>query len=214
MSKYIGIKNIVFDLGAVLFDLDYKLSVEAFKRLGIDDPRKLFSEKGQVELFSEFERGEIGSSEFIEGINGFLPSKAKAQQIMDSWNAMLLGLPKTSIELLNNLRDKYNLYLLSNTNDLHFERFHEMIKQDHGLDRLEGFFKKIYYSHHEGLKKPEPEIYLRLIDREGLLPSETVFIDDMERNVKGAESVGIVGIWLENGDSVLELFDEHFTLKG
>jgi len=209
-----SIKNIVFDLGVVLFDLDYDLTVKAFEKLGIDNHEELFSEAGQLGLFDQFERGEIGIPEFLEGMNTLLPSKVEDELIVEAWNAMLLTFPQSSIDLLVQLRKHYNLDLLSNTNDLHFEKFHEIINKQHGLLGLDEFFSALYYSHREGLRKPEPEFYERLIEREDLTPSETLFIDDMIRNVHAANKVGMRGCHLEKGSLVTELFDVKGLYKG
>jgi putative hydrolase of the HAD superfamily len=206
------IKNIVFDLGVVLFNLEYELTVEAFKTLGVDNHEELFSDTGQLMLFDRFERGEIKVPEFLEGMQRLIPGEATDQSIIDAWNAMLLDLPQSSIDLLEALRPHYQLYLLSNTNDLHFARFHEIIKEQHGLDGLDQYFVGLYYSHNEGLRKPEPAFYRRLLEQDGLNPTETVFIDDMNRNVQSAEDVGIRGILLGRGMMVTDLFDEELKL--
>ena len=212
MPAQSNIKNIIFDLGVVLFELDYGLTVDSFKTLGVENHEQIFTEARQLRLFDRFERGEIKVPEFLEGIQDLIPEGATGQAIIEAWNAMLLGFPKSSIVLLEGLRPRYRLYLLSNTNDLHFERFHEMIKDQHGLDGLDQYFDGLYYSHIEGMRKPESRFYQRLLERERLVPSETVFIDDMVRNVDGALGVGIHGILLERGLQVTELFNENFEI--
>ena len=214
MSRFSKVKNIVFDLGVVLFDLDYRLTITAFEQLGVVNHQELFSEAGQLLLFDQFERGEIGVEDFIGGMQSNLPRKVDDQLIVDAWNAMLLGFPQSSIDLLVALRPHYNLYLLSNTNDLHFTRFHEVIHEQHGLKGLEHFFSGLYYSHKVGARKPEPEFYLNLMEREGLSPSETLFIDDMKKNVAGADAVGMIGSLLEKGRSITDLFDGNNRFRG
>jgi putative hydrolase of the HAD superfamily len=212
MPAHSTIKNIIFDLGVVLFNLEYELTVEAFKTIGVDNHEELFSEAGQLMLFDRFERGEIKVPEFLKGMQNLIPGGATDQSIIDAWNAMLLGFPQSSIDLLEALRPHYQLYLLSNTNDLHFARFHEIIKKQHGLDGLDQYFTGLYYSHNEGLRKPEPAFYQRLLEQERLVPSETVFIDDMIKNIQGAVDVGIKGVLLEREVMVTDLFDENFEL--
>ena len=213
MTGKAEIKNIVFDLGVVLFDLDYQLTVQAFEELGVTNHEELFSEAGQLNLFDQFERGEINTPKFIAGMQGLLPERVNDNSIIEAWNAMLLGFPQTSIDLLNELRKHYKLYLLSNTNDLHFKCFHEMIDEEHGLKGLEQFFEGVYYSHKEGLRKPEARFYLRLLEEEGLNPSQTMFIDDLKRNVVGAEIVGMKAILLKKDMLVADLFDENFEFR-
>ena len=208
------IKNVIFDLGVVLFELDYGLTVDAFKTLGVENHEQIFTEARQLRLFDRFERGELKVPEFLEGIQKLIPEGATNQAIIEAWNAMLLGFPERSIVLLERLRPRYQIYLLSNTNDLHFARFHEMIKGQHGLDGLDQYFDGVYYSHIEGMRKPEPMFYQRLLEQERLVPSETVFIDDMIKNVKGAEDVGIRGVLLEREVMVAELFDENLEILG
>ncbi|MBL4752295.1 MAG: HAD family phosphatase [Flavobacteriales bacterium] len=214
MGEFDGIKNIVFDLGVVLFDLDYKLTIEAFKELGVDKHEEFFSEADQIMIFDKFERGEIPVQEFLESLRNLLPGKANDASIIRAWNAMLLSFPQSSIDLLNALRPHYKLYLLSNTNDLHFECFHTILKAQHGLKGLKEFFSAVYYSNKEGFRKPEAEFYNKLIEQEALNPEETVFIDDMLKNVLGAREVGIHGILLENGRSITALFDQAYKFRG
>jgi len=214
MGNYRNIKNIVFDLGVVLFDLDYTLTINAFKALGIDKHEGFFSETEQTLLFDKFERGDIQPAEFIQSLRNLMPGEADDDAIISAWNAMLLGLPQSSVDLLNSLRPHYNLYLLSNTNDLHYVHLHELIKAQHGLQGLHELFTAVYFSNKEGLRKPEPEFYNRLVEQEELNPHETVFIDDMLKNVVGAREVGIQGVLLEKGRRVTNLFDENYKFRG
>ena len=96
MSSLNGIKNIVFDLGVVLFDLDYGLTIAEFKNY-----EEIFSEDRQIKLFDNFERGEIQIPEFLDGLRAFIPAEVTDQSIIDAWNAMLLGFPQSNIQLLN-----------------------------------------------------------------------------------------------------------------
>ena len=115
-----GVKNILFDLGGVLFHIDYQRTIDAFKKLGITDFEKHFTQYQQNDLFDSFETGKISSSIFVKELKEFLPS-CSDQEIINAWNAMLIGLPQEYLKLLEELAKKYRLFLLSNANQIHIQ---------------------------------------------------------------------------------------------
>ena len=120
---------------------------------------------------------------------------------------MLLNLPIERLELIERLKTKHRIFLLSNTNIIHWEAYTGMIKEQHKVC-LSDFFEKDYYSHDMGLRKPDPKIFTSVLEKEGLVPSETLFIDDLYANCEAAKSVGMQAHFLdlENGETVLDLF--------
>lgn len=207
-----NIKNIIFDLGAVLFTIDYSLTIKSFEALGIHDFNSAFSKKRQDPIFDQYELGTVSTSQFIKRIRGYLPDSTCDNNIVKAWNAMLLKLPQSSIDLLIGLRPNYRLFLLSNTNALHFSSFHDIIYKQHRIPDLERFFEKVYYSHLIGMRKPDKKVFEHVLAENDLIPSETLFIDDSPQHVKGAKETGIHGKLLENDSEVVNLFSADYKI--
>lgn len=191
------IKNVIFDLGGVLLNIDYQLTIQAFVDLGLSNFQELYTQAQQSDLFDAIEVGEISGEEFLVGIKEFLPSAISTQQIKTAWNAMLLDLPEERLRFLLAVKEKYNTALLSNTNTVHLESFHEALKQKHGLESLNDYFHKVYFSCDLGMRKPHPEIFLKVCELEGFNPSETLFIDDTMQHVEGAKQAGLQALHLD-----------------
>ena len=137
------IKNIIFDLGGVILNINYKLTSLAFEEIGVKKFDAIYSKQQQQKKFNSFEKGEITSKEFIE----YLKKQAKVvitdKQIIDSWNAMLLDLPKYRFDFINKINKKYNIYLLSNTNSIHIAGFKKIIDKNIGYNNFVNSFKRI-----------------------------------------------------------------------
>lgn len=201
------IRNIIFDLGKVLFNVDYSLTIKSFEDLGIQDLGSLYAENSHHVIFDQYERGEVSTSQFTAKIREYMPVSVSDRDVANAWNTMLLDFPQTSIDLLKGLKPNYQLFLLSNTNALHFSGFHDIIRRQHGIHSLECFFKKAYYSHLIGMRKPDKEIFEFVLKENDLDPSKTLFIDDFPQHVKGAEETGINGILLAKDSSVMNFFN-------
>jgi len=211
MSKKISknIKTVIFDLGGVLFDIDYKYTQQAFQQLGsTTDFHALYSQQKQAGIFDEFEKGNISPAQFRAGLREWLPSTVTDKQIDSAWNALLIGFPPDKVELLNKLKQKYNLYLLSNTNEIHLPVVLNMIDKAHSPGQLGKLFIKEYYSCRINLRKPEKSIYERVIIENNLDPSTTVFIDDLIQNIEGAKVLGLQTLHCTAEVSLKEYFAE------
>lgn len=201
------VKNIIFDLGGVLFNIDYKLTINEFVRLGIKNFESVYSQLNQQHLFDRFEKGEITADEFRREINQIASLNLTSGEIDRAWNTMLLGLPDENIRFIERIGKEFRLFLLSNTNQIHTEKFHEMIRLENGLEHLDCYFEKIYLSHLIGARKPEAKAYQIILEENNLKPAETLFIDDSPQHVEGAIKTGIQAVWLKPGMKVTELFD-------
>lgn len=201
------IKNIIFDLGGVILNIDYNLTAQAFKNLGVSNFDELYSKAQQSELFDLMETGMVSNQEFRNGIRDIINLQLSDEEIDNAWNAMLLDLPFKRIELLKKLKaEGYRLFLLSNTNQIHYDAYTENLKNEHGIEGLEEFFEKTYFSHKIHKRKPLKEIFQFVLDDAELKAEETIFIDDSLQHVLGAKEAGINAFHLE-GD-VLTFFDE------
>jgi glucose-1-phosphatase len=199
-----GIKNIIFDLGGVVLDIDFSLTNRAFADLGLKGFSDHITQHHITPLFEAYETGKVDDAAFIRGIQDLSGLPLTEQQIIAAWNALLLEFSPPRIEWLKKLKNKYRLFLLSNTNAIHLREFQERLKRLSGV-YLEDIFEKTYYSHAVGLRKPHAEIYQLVIDENGLNPAETLFVDDTASNFSGAEQVGLKTFHLKAPMTILDL---------
>lgn len=184
------VNAIIFDLGGVLIDLNYQLTISAFEDLGIKDFKNLYSQANQSGIFDAYETGKISTQRFINEVLEFIPSKCNPNLIVKAWNAMILDFKLDKYDLLVNLKKEQRLYLLSNTNALHVDKvFLEWSKIS--KEPMESFFDKVYFSHKIGMRKPDSEIFKHVCDENGLNPEDTLFIDDSAQHIEGAKKVGL-----------------------
>jgi len=200
------IKNIIFDLGGVLLNIDYKRTDEAFRKLGIDNFDELFSKLSQTDLFDNLEKGLISYEAFRTELKKIINKPLHDSDLDYAWTALLLDFPKERIEMLKKLKSKFNTYLLSNTNEMHCRFYNNRLKTDYQIENLDALFTKTYYSHLIHLRKPDREIYEYVLHDSHLNPAETLFIDDTLKNIEAADLLGIKGYRLKEGEEVVELF--------
>ena len=208
MEMLNGIRNIIFDLGGVLLNIDPKKTIEAFGKLGM---KQLVGDKGlsyDHDIFYMMEQGQITSDEFRYGVIELLPQKVSFQEIDDAWTAMLLDFPAVRVEIVKNLRKDFKIYLFSNTNAIHVEKFHSNFRNQHRFE-VSSLFERDFYSNEIGYRKPSPESYQEIIKLSGINPEESLFIDDSFPNVESATASGLKGFWLEPGQKVEKIFQEY-----
>ncbi|MGB1104382.1 MAG: HAD family hydrolase [Crocinitomicaceae bacterium] len=194
-------KTILFDLGGVLLNLDYQKTIDAFISLGIEDFKQLYAQAAQTALFDDFETGKISSEKFMNGIREISGISLSDNQIQSAWNAMLLDLPKHRVDLLKALSKHYQLLLFSNTNAIHLDAFRKIIEDQYGNRfLLEDLFEGTYYSHLEGVRKPNKEAFLHVLRKKGLQPEDVLFIDDSIQHVEGALAIGVNAHHLVKGE--------------
>lgn len=201
-----GIKHIIFDLGGVILNIDYKRTEQAFTALGVKDFSSLYSQFNANPLFEDLETGRVENDAFVTAMLPYLPEGTTPEAITGAWNAMLLDFPLARLQLLQQLRQHYSLYLLSNTNAIHLAAFNAILQKSRGIPSLDEFFDKSYYSHQIGYRKPEREAYQVILDENNLQPAETLFIDDTLPNVEAARELGIQAIHLQAPRTILDVF--------
>jgi len=207
MEMLNGIRNIIFDLGGVLLNIDPKKTIEAFGKLGME---QLVGDKGlsyDHDIFYQMEQGQITPDEFRKGVIELLPNRVSFQEIDAAWTAMLLDFPAIRVKLVKNLRKDFKIYLFSNTNAIHVEKFHAIFRNQHEFE-VSTLFDKDFYSNEIGYRKPSPESYQEIIRLSGINPEESLFIDDSLQNVESAIASGLKGYWLEPGQKVEEIFQK------
>jgi putative hydrolase of the HAD superfamily len=197
---------VIFDLGGVILNLDYNLTIDAFKNLGGDRFDELYTQANQSKIIDSFEIGESTSQDFINYLLQFLPEVKDPKVVMDAWNVMLLDLPSRRIDFLKRIGKDKRIFLFSNTNEIHYNNFRYMLKEVYGNDNLlETLFEKTYYSHIAGKRKPNSDAFKLVIDENNLDISRTLFIDDSIQHIKGANELGIQTYHLVDED-VVDIF--------
>lgn len=201
MSRY---KNIVFDLGGVILNLDLQRTSDAFRNLGFADFDSVYGQLKQSDVFDRFDKGHLSENDFRNALAAHLPETVTASEIDSAWNAMLLDLPAARIRFLESIKNTHRIFLLSNTNEIHVRAFEAYLEQAFGFSNFEHIFEKVYYSCRIGLRKPDREIFDFVLAENNLHPGETLFIDDSPQHVEGARLTGITGYWLRDGKTITE----------
>ncbi|MCH3885589.1 HAD family hydrolase [Tenacibaculum aquimarinum] len=195
------IKNIVFDFGDIFINLDKQGTYKELAKLGVTQ----ISEK-MIAVYHQYEKGLISTDEFV----GFYHKEFNINKddLIRSWNAILLDFPKERLAFLKELAasEKYRLFLLSNTNDLHIS----WIQEDWEMELYNEFkncFEQFYLSHEINFRKPDSEIYQFVLDQNKLVAEETLFVDDLKENTEAAKEVGLQ-VWnlIPGEEDVTELF--------
>ncbi|HRH50018.1 MAG TPA: HAD family phosphatase [Panacibacter sp.] len=199
------IKNIIFDLGGIFLNIDFKKTEVAFAKLGVADFSRYITQHTITDTFELLETGKISPEEFYDRFKKDTGVAISTKQIEDAWNALLLDFPIERIEWLDDIRSRYNVFLYSNTNQIHYDAFIEMFRQQTGKDNFNRYFIKAYYSHELGLRKPYPNSYLYILKEQQLVAQETLFIDDTIKNIEGAKEAGLQTIHLHHPKTVLDL---------
>jgi glucose-1-phosphatase len=198
-----GIKNIIFDLGGVIINLDNQRTEDAFVSLGVKNFRDYFGHGHADSFFREYEIGSIDDRQFIDALKQLTGLSVSDQLIIDGWNALLLDFPSERIQLLKQLKKRYRLFLFSNTNALHLAALQRTYANAYG-GALEDHFERTYYSHLLGMRKPDKASYEHILRENQLNAAETLFVDDAIVNVEGAEQAGLKGLFLRPGISLLD----------
>lgn len=186
-----AIKNVIFDLGGVLLDIDYHKTAKAFANLGVKDFGEFYSQANANDLFEALETGAISEDAFYQSLQVHCQPQTSRQQMQAAWNAILLNFRTESLAALVELKTRYKVYLLSNTNSIHLTAFNQILLEQTGEASLDGYFIKSYYSHLIQLRKPHTATYEWVLRDANIAAAETLFIDDSINNIKGAMELGI-----------------------
>lgn len=199
------IKNIIFDLGGVFMNIEYKLTEKAFISMGVTQFSEMYNQHHSNDLFEQLETGKMSEIAFYDAFRIQSNTSLSNEQIKTGWNALLLDFPQERLEWLQKIRQKYNIYLFSNTNIIHYDAFIEKLKNENHCTNFNQLFIKAYYSHELGLRKPYLASYLKILEEQNLEASETVFIDDTAKNIEGAQKAGLQTIHLVAPITLLNL---------
>jgi HAD superfamily hydrolase (TIGR01509 family) len=200
------IKNLIFDLGGVIINLDVTRTFQAFADLANSSIKEVKAKVSEQSFFNDYEKGMMDDEEFRHNVRAFVNNEITNAQIDAAWNAMLLDIPKEKYQLLLKLKSSYRVFLLSNTNNIHLQSVNQIVFNDTGRANLGHYFHKDYYSHLMKMRKPDSEIFQHVLQENNLVASETYFLDDNLENIQGAKSVGIQTAHITSPQLVLSLF--------
>lgn len=198
---------IIFDLGGVILNIDLEKIKEGFKELGFKDINESFKLFKYNHIFEKFEKGELSPQVFRNEIRKASPIAFPDRHFDNIWNSILLNFPKENISLLKSLKTQYRTFLLSNTNEIHYKYYTKMLNDNFGVEKLDVFFEKAYYSHISKMRKPDKSFFEHVLKENKLNAAKTLFIDDFPENIQAAKELGFQTIYL-NGFKLTDIFRE------
>jgi putative hydrolase of the HAD superfamily len=205
------IHNILFDFGGVILNISHKRLEDAFRALGVPDFEKFFNQVVQSELFQKFEKGEISPKNFRSAIRDMTGIQVSDDVLDTAWNSIIGDYTPERIDLLVKIKKNYRLFLLSNTNEIHYDYYIGKFRKEYGFD-FHSLFHNTYWSFKMGKRKPDPESFIEIIDKESIIPGNTLFIDDSKQNIIAAEVLGIKTCHLSMGLELTGLFQNSLLI--
>ena len=200
------IKNIIFDLGGVILDIDENIVYKELEKLGINTS-ELARSKEFIDIMSKFDTGIYTAPTFRKKTKAFLGQEKMTDKKFDAiWNSMLLDIPRERIEAIEKVKKHYKIFLMSNTNVIHYDLYVRDLQLRFGYNEFDDLFNKSYFSFAEHLEKPNPRFFELILDHEGLLPEETLLIDDSKKNIEAAQALGIRTYHISRDELVRNLF--------
>ena len=200
------INAVIFDLGGVIINLDEHATIRAFSSLSGKPLEEVEACYKNEPVFKQYERGLITDQGFRDGVKDLLGFSASDEVFDRAWNAMLLDVPLSRMELITNVRSRFDLFVLSNTNDIHIRAFDQIFAGAIDGKRLSDYFDKVYMSQKINARKPDAEAWQIIIDEQQLDVSRTLFIDDNARNVEAAGLMGLHTFHNQRPDDWMALF--------
>ena len=204
-----NVKNIIFDLGVVLLDLNQKGMEEAFSKLGAHNFSAVYTTYAQDPIFDLLERGQVTEDEFRDRLRKILGITATDRDIDSAWSNILVGIKPEVISLLQSLSAHYRTFILSNTNEIHMRSIDEHLQKVHSLTSLDDLVEKAFISSRMGARKPERKIFDDALAHAGISRENTIFIDDHPKNVEGARAAGIVTYQFNIGEQIAEKLPQY-----
>lgn len=206
-------KNLLFDLGGVILDLKRSACVKAFEELGLEDAESVFGEYSQTGAFLALEEGSMSVDEFHAEVRTLLSAEVTDDQIDDAFGEFLVGIPLHRLKALEELRKDYKVFLLSNTNPIHIGK---KIKEFFGSDgkELDSYFDGKVLSYLAKASKPNPKIFEYTISHLELVPEETLFLDDSQRNLDAASKFGFGVALVEPGTEFVDVLKRVGVIDG
>lgn len=199
------IDTIIFDLGGVILNISPEETERRFAEMGVTLTHEMYHSIPHKNPFTEYETGDLDRHQFCDAVRTICGTDLTDEQITYAWNGMILDFPAHRVEIITELKKKYRILLLSNTNEMHYENYSNDFKEQFGFP-FEELFHEVYVSHEMGHRKPFPGIFEKLIAESGITPERSLFIDDTLPNVEAAREHGIRAEYLPRDKDMAELF--------
>ncbi len=206
------IHNIIFDLCGPIITIDVAGINGVMHRYGVAST-ETYQELHRARLTHRFEAGQITPADFCAEVRQILHSDITDDQIFEAWNTLITAFPESHIHLLEQLKKRYRLFMLSNSDMVNAQFFTNWLNGHAGYDFVGSVFERAYYSWETGMRKPDPAIFRHIVEQHGLQPAETLLIDDNPKHVAGAEAAGLHARLLTRGADITDLFDSQLQLK-
>ena len=200
-----NLRNFIFDLGGVILDIDVNRTRKALADLGGMSPDEIQDNYHTLGFFRKYERGYIDDDEFRDEMRQLLKKDYEDQILNDAWCAMIIDIPQEKVDWVKKVASEYNIYLLSNTNHLHTYTYHKIWEDKTGEPDFSSTFKNVYYSHEIHMRKPDEEIFRKVLDDNNLVPEQTLLIDDTIENIEAAEKIGLKTLHVSQNQSDIEI---------
>lgn len=201
---------IIFDLGGVIIDISPQASMQAFADLTKKPVLQITESIRQAGVFEQYESGLLTDEEFFELLRQTLDSNISSEKLIGAWNALLGNIPVHKVETIQALSKKYRLFLLSNTNKIHYNAVQQILADSTQITSFDSILEGVVLSYEVRMRKPESSIYKHVVDTFGLLPSRTLFIDDHLPNVEAAANFGIGSVHYPIDTGIKDLYGYAF----
>lgn len=205
MADTHDIRNIIYDFGGVVLDIDPELTLKELEKQGYKNTAVFNSPEFQQDVLDKFERGILTPEGFRQQVREALQANISNQQIDDAWNALLLDIPKERIAVIEAARKNYKTFLLSNSNEIHYDVYVRDLQLRFGYREFDLLFDKAYFSFDLHLSKPNPEIFEFVLNQHRLLPEETLFIDDTFMHIEAARKIGLKTYHLQKPERLRDI---------
>lgn len=206
-----NIKAIIFDLGGVILNIDYDLTIKEFEKIGVQNSTSYYSKSEQKKLFDDLETGKISEKEFLDSVK-LKTNNASDDQIKNAWNKMILNLPLERLLFIKSMMSNYQTFLLSNTNSIHISFFKNRLDVCK-WKLFKSVFNKIYFSYEIGMRKPSNNIFEHVLKDNHLQAENVLFIDDSIQHINAAKTIGIITHHLKDSEDLITILTDKFQLK-
>ena len=208
MKKLQNIDFLIFDLGNVIIDIDYSFCINELKKILPESKHSLTDQFFQATILKEYEKGFISSPEFRNEVRNLYQEDWTDSQIDHVWNSLLVDMPVERIELLKTLQGRFGTAILSNTNEIHIEKFNKILMNQTGEKSIFELCDRIFLSHEMRLAKPDEAIYEAVVNEINTKPERILFFDDLFANLEGAKRVGLQTFQITHPKALIQFFED------
>ena len=201
-----SVQNIIFDLGGVILDLSVDSTLQQFSKISGIEKKQVAHLFQSSSGFVDYEKGLLDDDGFRDFVRKLYNVKVSDDQLDQCWNAMLVRIPPQKLDLLLQLKQQYNVILLSNTNTIHLRYINGTVVPAAGGNALDHYFHRSYYSHLMKKRKPDAEIFEQVLQENNLTAAQSLFLDDNADNIAGAQKLGIQTVHVTTPDLILDYF--------